>query len=135
MDAQTEQLNGYQDFEFQKWPVYQKALAFVSDAYHLCAELPKDSATGLRDQLRRASQSIPLNIAESTSRYGEREKTNFLRIAKGSTFECVAVLDLVRTMDLVKRDLGTLYKDLATIGRMLSGLIRYLEKEAKKGKP
>ncbi len=71
-------------FDFQKWPVYENALVLVQQSYALCETLPKETATGLRDQLRRASQSIPLNIAEGSARYSRKEKANFWRIARGS---------------------------------------------------
>ena len=116
-------------FEFQNWPVYQAALDCVTHAYRVCSTLPKDSATGLRDQLRRASQSIPLNIAEGSSRYTGRDKANFFRIARGSVFECVAILDVAMKLQFVEGDLGALFKNLETIGRMLSGLIKYVEGE------
>jgi four helix bundle protein len=118
-----------QRFEFQKWPVYEKALEFVVDAYRLCGELPKDSATGLRDQLRRASQSIPLNIAEGSSRYTSRDKANYFRIARGSIFECVAILDLVKKLGFVDGDLGKISDEMETMSRMISGLINYVESE------
>ncbi len=92
-------------FEFQKWPVYQKALDFVISSGTLCNRLPRDSLTGLRDQLRRASQSIPLNVAEGCSRYGKKDKANFWRIARGSVFECVAILDIGRRTGLVEEHL------------------------------
>ena len=98
-------------------------------AYRICSELPKDSATGLRDQLRRASQSIPLNIGEGSSRYTGRDKANFFRIARGSVFECVAILDLIQRLKFVERDFEEVFKDLQTIGKMLSGLIGYVEGE------
>lgn len=118
-------------FEFQKWTVYQKALEFVGLAYEICNHLPKDSATGLRDQLKRAAQSIPLNIAEGSSRYSTKDKTNFLRVARGSVYECVAILDLLPHLKISHLDLTSHYKLLETIGRMISGLIGWLEKNRK----
>ncbi len=117
------------DFDFQKWPVYQKAIQNVRTSYDICESLPRDSATGIRDQMRRAAHSIPLNIAEACSRTSKKDKANFWRIAKGSTFECVAILDTIRVLGLEKRDFTSVYKELAAIGRMLSGLIRYIERE------
>ncbi len=107
-------LNGLKSgrFEFQKWTVYQRALLFVRESFQLCDQFPRDSATGLRDQFRRASQSFPLNIAEACSRYSSKDKANFWRVAKGSVFECVAILDLVKTFDLVERDLDPLHEEL-----------------------
>lgn len=115
-------------FEFQRWSVYRRALLFVKSSYKLCDEFPKDSATGLRDQLRRASHSIPLNIAEACSRYSSRDKANFWRVAKGSVFECVAILDLVKTLELSVSGTDKMESELEHIGKMLSGLIRYIQK-------
>ncbi len=119
-------------FEFQKWTVYQRALLFVKSAFQLCDEFPKDSATGLRDQFRRASQSIPLNIAEACSRYSSKDKANFWRVAKGSVFECVAILDLIEPLALVPRNTAELQEELEHLGKMLSGLIRYIEQNPRK---
>jgi four helix bundle protein len=119
-------------FEFQNWPVYQRALLFVKESFQLCDQFPKDSATGLRDQFRRASQSIPLNIAEACSRYSSKDKANFWRVAKGSVFECVAILDLIRTLNLVKQDVESLHVELEHLGKMLSGLIRFIEQKPRK---
>jgi four helix bundle protein len=116
-------------FEFQNWPVYQAAQNFLVEAYTICGELPRDSATGVRDQFRRASQSIPLNIAEGSARYTGRDKANFFRVARGSVFECVAILDSIQRLKFVERDLEELFKNLETMGRMLSGLINYVEGE------
>jgi four helix bundle protein len=114
-------------FEFQNWPVYQATQDVLVEAYKICGSLPKDSATGFRDQLRRASQSIPLNIAEGSSRYTGRDKANFFRIARGSVFECVAILDSVQKLRFVEQSFEEEFKCLQTIGRMLSGLIKYVE--------
>ena len=50
----------------------------------------------LIDQLRRASMSIPLNIAESAGRPGPDDRARFCAIARGSAMECSAILDVCR---------------------------------------
>lgn len=49
----------------------------------------------LRDQLDRASVSIALNIAEGAGRQTVRDKSRFFTIARGSAYECAAILDLL----------------------------------------
>jgi four helix bundle protein len=116
-------------FEFQKWPVYVEARAFAVLAQKLCLKLPKTGTQSLGDQFRRASQSIVLNIAEGSTRTTAKDKINFLRIAKGSTFECVAISDLAMDFELLTQEEQQDYQSrLANIGRMLSGMIRYWEK-------
>ena len=116
-------------FDFQRWPAYEKALLVIGRINDLCGRLERDTSANLRDQLRRASQSIPLNIAEGSARYTSRDKANFFRIARGSVFECVAILDVIRSLELAKGGFSEMYTNLEQIARMLSGLINYVESE------
>jgi four helix bundle protein len=60
------------------------------------AMLARDRGNGyLRDQLRRASLSIVLNIAEGAGRFSPRDKARFYAMARGSACECAAVLDVL----------------------------------------
>lgn len=115
-------------FEFQRWPLYRKAVVFCSNANQLCSQLPREGMKAIGDQLRRASHSIPLNIAEGSSRYSRNDKAHFLRISRGSVFECVAILDLLHAMGCAEEDrIDGLQSDLSELGRMLSGFIKHVE--------
>lgn len=117
-------------FEFQNWPVYREAMIFAKRANKFCLGLPKTGNQSLGDQLRRASQSIPLNVAEGSSRGTSKDKINFLRISKGSVFECAAILDLAVEFGLLQQeDHQDLLEKLASLGRMLSGMIRHFERK------
>lgn len=94
-----------------------------------CLGMPKTGNQSLSDQFRRASQSIPLNIAEGSSRTTTKDKVNFIRIAKGSVFECAAVADLAFEFQFIDFEIYRRFQSkLANVGRMLSGMIRHLEK-------
>ncbi len=54
----------------------------------------------LRDQLTRASLSVPLNVAEGCGRRACGEKAHFYAIARGSAMECAAIVDVVRSLAL-----------------------------------
>ncbi|MGJ8639124.1 MAG: four helix bundle protein [Opitutaceae bacterium] len=79
-------------FDHEKLKVYQRALDFVEFA----DALPIDSLKGLaaRDQLDRASTSIPLNIAEGNGKFTSKDRCRFFDVARGSALECAAVLDV-----------------------------------------
>ncbi len=63
--------------------------------------------------------------ARSTS----KDKVNFLRMSKGSTFECAAIVDLALDFQLLEPEEYENYQSkLANVGRMLSAMIRYWEK-------
>jgi len=73
---------------FKSLVVWQKAHHFVLDVYKITLTFPKDELYGLTSQFRRAAISIPANIAEGYTRYGDKDKLRFYNIAQGSLEEC-----------------------------------------------
>jgi len=111
-------------FDFERFPVYKLALEFARSAEDLLLllDLPRNSR--IADQLSRASLSISLNIAEGAGRYSKADKKHFYITARGSVFECVAILDVLLTkgkIDLTIR--SKQYAILEELSKMLSGLI------------
>ncbi|MFZ0435172.1 MAG: four helix bundle protein [Chthoniobacterales bacterium] len=80
---------------FQKLDVYRCAIEFVAIAVQVASQIPRGHAE-LRDQLRRAALSVPLNIAEAAGRSSEADAARHYAIARGSAMECAAVLDVLR---------------------------------------
>ena len=115
-------------FDFCKLDVYQKAKAF-------CISITKAISSGnfdrtTNDQLRRASFSIMLNIAEGSSRFSNKDRKNFMVIARGSAFECAAILEYLYEVSEIDKDIYTNYiQSLEEISKMLFGLIRGLDKK------
>jgi four helix bundle protein len=83
---------------FQYLLVWRKAHQFVLGVYALTAAFPKQETYGLSLQMRRASVSIPANIAEGFRRRGKPEKARFMNIAEGSVLECPYFLILVKDL-------------------------------------
>lgn len=80
---------------YEKLDVYQCAIEFLGLAMAMLDRLGRGDAA-LRDQLRRAALSIPLNIAESAGKVSEVDRARFLAIARGSAMESGACLDCLR---------------------------------------
>jgi len=114
-------------FDFCKLDVYQKAKAF-------CILIKKAIFSGnfdrtTNDQLRRASFSIMLNIAEGSSRFSNKDRKNFMVVARGSAFECAAILDYLYEVSEIDKESYVNYLNcLEEISKMLYGLIRGLDK-------
>jgi len=85
---------------FQRLDVYRAAIEFLAHATCLQGNVPRGYAT-LADQLRRASLSVPLNIAEGAGRASEVDGARHYAIARGSAMECAAVLDTLRALAAV----------------------------------
>ena len=82
-------------FMFENLDVYKKAIDFVDNLYSLCDNLNKIGLAKIVDQLRRASLSIPLNIAEGCGRFHKKERKQFYKMSRGSLHECVPLLEIL----------------------------------------
>lgn len=106
----------------ERLDVYHKATEFLAVAAKILDTMPKGNAT-LSDQLKRASLSIILNIAEATGRYSRPDNRRHFHIARGSALECGAVLDACRILQLADMNTITHGKELIIdIVSMLSKL-------------
>jgi four helix bundle protein len=122
-------------FDHEKIEVYRDAIAFAA---WLTGILEGAVRVGdVRDQLDRASTSIPLNIAEGNGKYTPKDRCRFFDIAHGSALECAAGLDiLVAKTKLTAEQIRPGKERLQRIVRMLMGLIkRNSTREYDKGKP
>ena len=99
-------------FHFQTLDVYKRAAEFLPLAYSLAV------GTGgeLAGQLRRAALSINLNIAEGTGR-------RFFITARGSEFECAAILDAMIELGMADTRISNGHALLHRIVSMLTKMI------------
>jgi four helix bundle protein len=111
--------------------VWQKAMVLVRDVYAATKLFPKEEMYGLASQLRRASVSIPSNIAEGQARYSAKEFHHFLSTARGSLTEAETQILIAEDLGYLSRQLAQeLLKKTAEIGRMLNGLISSIRASA-----
>ena len=89
-------------FGFEKLGVYKRALDFTNLVYEITQRFPQEHKYGLADQLRRATLSITLNIAESSGSFHQKEKRQFLNFSRRSCFECVPALRVAHQQGLIQ---------------------------------
>ena len=108
----------------QKLEIFKISRRFVFQCYKLTKELPSDEKFGMISQIRRASLSVHLNIAEGCSRKSLSERKRYFEVSRGSLIEIDAALDIVIDLDYSKgeklAELGTLLLDCF---KMLSSMI------------
>ncbi len=115
-------------FQFEKLEVYQKALDWVEAIELLCESLKGKVSYSMIDQLSRASLSIPLNIAEGNGRWHKGDKRQFFWIARGSTFECVPIIQVLHRKNLLNEpQYAGYYEQLDVIAKMLTNLVKSVE--------
>jgi len=111
-------------FEFARMDVYQAALDFVVVADQIAEALPSGRAY-LRDQLRRAANSIAANLAEGVGEFAPNDKARFYRISRRSAVECASHILVIDRLDLIDdalRDRGV--ELLQRIVAMLTNLVK-----------
>ena len=73
--------------DFRDLIVWSKSHELTLEVYKLTENFPKEEMFGLKSQIRRASASIPANIAEGCGRGSFQDNRRFIRIARGSLYE------------------------------------------------
>lgn len=90
-------------FDYERLDVYQVSLQFVAWVDHRVDRLTGNRRHA-RDELIRASQSIPRNIAEGNGKRSRADRCRFFEIARGSGLESAAVLDELRVVGALEED-------------------------------
>jgi len=85
-------------FNHENFEAYNLAILYWESALRLIDTIPAGHSV-IRDQLKRASSSIPLNIAEGSGRTKQDDRKRFYAIARGSALECAAIADLLIRLD------------------------------------
>ena len=117
---------------FEDLRVWQKGIELVKQVYILTKDGELSRDFGLRDQLRRASVSIPTNIAEGFERYSRKEYVNFLNIAKGSAGEVRSLLRVALEVGYLERPIyDQLYNQTVELSRMLFTQIQAINQSPK----
>jgi four helix bundle protein len=111
-------------FDFEKLRVYRKAIDFTGKVYKITGLFPVEERFCLIDQFRRAAVSIVLNIAEGSG--GTKpEFKHFLKMARRSVRECVAILEISFLQKYITSETKQeLRSDCADLSKMITGLLK-----------
>ncbi|WP_309642535.1 four helix bundle protein [Flavobacterium sp.] len=105
---------------FRNLLVWQKAMSLTTFIYNSTSHFPKEEIFGLTSQIRRASISIPSNIAEGFGRNSNKEYLRFLNVSISSLFELQTQLEIAKNITyLSETEFNTLYEDSRELERML----------------
>ena len=117
-------------FDHEKLDVYRLSIDYVAFSYRIAKTLVGVNRPAC-DQWLRASQSIPLNIAEGNGKQSLKDKNRFFEIARGSALECASIHDVLDVCDTIDAESNRRGKcDLKRIVSMLTRLIQRTESVA-----
>ncbi len=114
-------------FDFEKLVGYQRAKTFHLEIMRWLAQNQGiDSVT--RNQLRRSSLSIALNIAEGSGRFSQKDRRNFFVIGRSSVFEVAAIFDTLKDSSRIgQADFEKFYLEAVELSRILFVMIKKLD--------
>ena len=114
---------------FEDLDAYKLALKVVKEAYRVSKSLPTDEKYNLIGQIRRASVSITLNIAEGYGRYHYLDSLRFYYIARGSLEETLSAFIVCAELGYTTSELKTQRELCGNAIRALNGYIRYVRNQ------
>lgn len=124
------------NFSFRDLRVYQTSKEFVKTIYVLLSTYPSNEQYALCDQLRRASVSVPSNIAEGMSRLSDKEKIHFLEISYGSLMEVLCQMEISKELNYVTEEqMKDIENQITIIAKQLSKLRTTLSNSSLNSKP
>ena len=110
---------------------WQKAMKLVTEVYEATQRFPSEERYGLTNQLRRASVSVPSNIAEGQARFSQKEFHHFLSQARGSLVEIETQLLIARHLKYLQPAKADILLAAAEeLARILNGLIASIKSRA-----
>jgi len=89
---------------FEKLEIWQLSIDFSVDIYNATIDFPSEEKFGVTNQLRRASNSVSANIAEGSSRFGNKDRARFYQIAYSSLMEVLSFLILSNKLDFLSNN-------------------------------
>ena len=116
---------------FEDLIVWQQAIDLSVSIYKLSSKFPKEEVFGLTSQIRRAANSVSLNISEGSVK-STKTFINQLRVARGSASEVLSAAILANKLEFIDaNDLEQLRPLVAAITKMINKLISTLEEKIK----
>ena len=110
--------------------VWQQAIALGVVCYAKTKAFPRSEMYGMTQQIRRASASVPANIAEGNGRESTGSYIQFLRVAQGSLKELETHVLLSNMVELMpKQDCDEVLERFENVGKLLRSLIRALQQK------
>lgn len=110
---------------FEDLDIYKESYKLALEIYKITKMYPKDEIYSLTSQIRRASTSITLNIAEGYGRLSKEDFKRFLKISLGSNNETITLLKFSKDLNYIKtEEYNELVKDYKVLSKKIYNLIQ-----------
>lgn len=117
-------------FDFEKLDVYQVVKEQVSKALTFLKEENSELDPYIKDQLKKASLKILINLSEGTGRVSRHEKRDYYAMSRSAVFESVSYLDLLVKMEVIPESVfEDLYEGYEQCSKMLLAMVRSMQRK------
>ncbi len=111
-------------FKFESLKVWQEALELADESDLIVQTFPKHELYSLSSQMKRAANSVSLNIVEGSTGLSNKEFKRFLSIANRSALEVIGCLYLaVRRKYIDEEKFKLMYERIEKLVKMIQALI------------
>jgi len=118
-------------YDFKKLEIWQLSHELTLEIYQITTTFPDSEKFGLVSQMRRASSSIPANIAEGCWKHTNADFVNFLYVARGSLSEIIYFLILAKDLKYIEeRKFGELENQNVRLSKMLNSFISTIKQNS-----
>ena len=121
---------------FRELRVWQRAIDLVERIYLLTQRFPREEIYGLTSQIRRASVSVPSNIAEGHTRHHLKEYLHHLSMAQASLAELETQLEIANRLKFIEpSQLNDSLREIESLGKQMFALRNSLRQNLKHPTP
>lgn len=114
-------------FKFEQLEVWKRAVDYTNDIHSITLTFPKEELFILTSQIKRAADSIALNLAEGSTGQSNLEFSKFCGYALRSAIEVVSCLYVAQRRNLItQKDFKLLYDEAEVIVRQIQALRKSL---------
>jgi four helix bundle protein len=122
-----------ENFKFEKLRIWQNSMDFGEDIFNMSKEFPKDELFSLTSQIRRASDSIALNIAEGSTGQSYPEFVKFVGYSLRSLAEVVTCLHKAFRRGYISQEsFNSMYQKSFTLMNSIAAFRNFLKSNIKK---
>lgn len=114
--------------------IWQDSIQLVEMVYKLTTSFPASELYGLCSQMRRASVSVPSNIAEGAARQGEKEFIQFLYVALGSLSELETQSIIAQRLNYIEDEDHKIFEVIEALRRKLLNFLKLRKNKLEEGK-
>jgi len=118
------EINSYKDLD-----IWKQGIELTVDIYSLLKDFPVEERFGIISQIKRASISIPANIAEGWGRNSTKSYSLFLKQARGSLYELETELIIANRIGYLKENCEDIFDKITTLSKMINSLINKLDND------